>query len=324
MADVAEQQQRGGGGIGGEARPEMLESDGAERAHPPIERGVALREPLAWHDFVQVARTVEQTHYEALFVPEIAGREAFSTLAALAPLTETLRLGSGVIPITSRVPMTTAMGAATVQELSGGRFVLGLGAGFERSLDAMRRYVADVRAAQLSFDAGPPPSIWLAALGDGMLRLAGEIAEGILLNWCTPQRVAEARGIVEAAAREADRDPPTVAVYVRACIEPDEDVALAALGPQAAQYASIPHYRRQLDHMGLGAAADAAARGDRPDELVRSLCVLGDAAAAATRLAEYASAGADLTIVYPVPVLDPVSSLLGTILSLAPEPALEA
>src|SRR5436853_6486332 len=93
--------------------------------------GVALREPVSWHDLVQVARTAEQTGYEALFVPEIggapgggsipAGREAFSTLAAMATLTQTLRLGPGVVPITSRGALTTAMAAATVQDLSGGR-----------------------------------------------------------------------------------------------------------------------------------------------------------------------------------------------------------
>ncbi|MFN2542993.1 MAG: LLM class flavin-dependent oxidoreductase [Actinomycetota bacterium] len=286
--------------------------------------GVAIREPLQWHDLVQVARTVEQTRYEALFVPEIAGREAFSTLAALAPLTETLRLGSGVVPITSRVPFTTAMAAATVQEISDGRFVLGLGAGFERRLQAMRDYVREVRAAQLSFDPGPPPPIWLAALGDGMLRLSGEIADGVLLNWCTPERVAAARRLVDETARDAGRELITVAVYVRACIEPDQGRALAALRPQAAQYASIPHYRHQLEAMGLGAAAEAAASGADPDDLVRALCILGGSAAAAARVREYEDAGADLTIVYPVPVLEPVSSLLGTILALAPEPALEA
>src|SRR5438445_3951354 len=106
--------------------------------------GVAVREPLSWHDLVQIVRTAEQTGYETLFVPEIAGREAFATLAGLAPLTETIRLASGVVPITARTPQVTAMAAGTVQELSGGRFVLGLGAGFGRSVDAVRTYVRDV------------------------------------------------------------------------------------------------------------------------------------------------------------------------------------
>jgi alkanesulfonate monooxygenase SsuD/methylene tetrahydromethanopterin reductase-like flavin-dependent oxidoreductase (luciferase family) len=296
----------------------------ADRQHPRL--GVALREPLPWHDFVQIARTAEQTGYEALFVPEIAGREAFATLGAIAPLTDTMRLAPGVVPITSRIPMTTAMGAATVQELSGGRFVLGLGAGFERRLSTMRDYVRDVRAAQLTFDAGSTPPIWLAALGDRMLGLAGEIADGVLLNWCTPDRVAEARGIVTEAAMRADRDPAEVeiGVYVRASLEADDHLAMEALRPQAGQYASLPHYRRQLEAMGLGEEAARAAAGEVPDTLIDAVTVHGPLRSSQERLQEYGSAGADLVIVYPVPALDPVSSLLGTVLALAPEPALEA
>ena len=287
---------------------------------------VALREPLAWHDFVQVARTAEQTGYEALFVPEIAGREAFSTLAALAPLTETMRLGSGVVPITSRQARTTAMAAATVQELSGGRFILGLGAGFERSLDAVRAYVHDVRSTELAFDAGDRPPIWLAALGDRMIELAGSTADGVLLNWCTPERVAAAKAVLARSAEDAGRDPGdvTLAVYIRACVDPDAGAALAALRPQAGQYASIPHYRRQLEAMGLGAEAESASRGEVRDDLVRRLCLMGDAASASARLQVYRDAGADLPVVYPVPSREPMSSLLGTILALAPVSALEA
>src|SRR5256885_9890974 len=128
--------------------------------------GVAIREPVGWHDFVQIAQTAEETGYEALFVPESFGREAFSTLAGLAPVTSTLRLGTGVVAITSREPRISAMAAATAQELSGGRFVLGLGAGFQRSIDAVRAHVREVRETQLAFDPGERPPIWLAALGD--------------------------------------------------------------------------------------------------------------------------------------------------------------
>jgi probable F420-dependent oxidoreductase len=288
--------------------------------------GVAIREPLAWHDFVQVTRTAEQTGYEALFVPEGMGREGFSTLAGLAPLTETMRLGTGVVAITARSARTTAMAAATVQELSGGRFILGIGAGFERSIPAVHDYVREVRETQLVFEPGPPPPIWLAALGDRMVELAGEIADGVLLNWCTPGRVATARATLHEAAQRAGRDPAsiTLAVYIRACIEADVAVALDALRPQAAQYASIPHYRRQLEAVGFGEEADAAAKGAPPDGLIRAVALVGDARSASSRLQAYRDAGADLPVVYPVPAREPVSSMLGTILALAPQPFLEA
>ena len=288
--------------------------------------GVAIREPLAWHDLVQVVQTAEQTGYEALFVPEGLGREAFATLAGLAPATERILLGPGVAAVTARPARTAAMAAATVQELSGGRFILGIGAGFERKIEAIRAYVNEVRQTHLSFDAGPTPAVWLAALGDRMIALAGEIADGVLLNWCTPERVQQARATLTEAAERAGRDPRsvTLATYIRACIEPDETVALQAIQPQAQQYASIPHYRQQFDRMGLSKEVEQAARGDLPAALIRAIALAGDPEAAKQRLQAYRDAGADLPVVYPVPALEPVSSMTGTILALAPHPALEA
>src|SRR5207244_8133352 len=82
----------------------------------------------------------------------------------------------------------------------------------------------------------------------------------------------------------------------------------------------ISHYRRQLELMGLG---ELAASPDSSEELVRALCLVGDPAPARRRLQEYRDAGADLPVVYPVPVLEPVSSLMGTMMALAPSPELE-
>ena len=310
--------------------------------------GLALREPFAWHDFVQVVRTAEDAGYDALFVPEIAGREAFASLAGVATSTQRLLLGTGVVPIHARRMETTAMAAATVQELSSGRLVLGVGAGppGRGALDRVRRHVATLRSAlwdRRGADSGPntfrvalnvaaPPPIWLAALGDRMIALAGEVADGVLLNWCTPERVSVACRLVAEGAGAAGRDPSavTIAVYVRACIDPEEEVALRALKGPTGQYASMPHYRRQMEAMGLGSPAHVAARAadqgreeDVPEDLVRALCVVADADAGHRRLAAMRDAGADLPVVYPVPARDPVSSVMGTMLALAPSPVLQ-
>src|SRR5439155_5484409 len=91
--------------------------------------------------------------YEAVFVPEIAGREAFSSLAAFAQVTSRMLLGTGVVSVRSRTPVTTAMAAATMQDLSEGRFILGLGSGSPtgppeatRPLGLLRDYVRLLRA----------------------------------------------------------------------------------------------------------------------------------------------------------------------------------
>ena len=312
----------------------MADGMAGSQRHARGRIGVALREPIPWHDLVQIVRTAEDTGYHALFVPEGVAREAFSTLAGLAGETSRIRVGTGVLPMTSRTSTLTAMGAATLHGLSGGRFILGIGAGLARRLDSVREYVREVRASlpQLPEAATPPP-VWLAALGDGMIRLAGEIADGVLLNWCTPERAAQARQMIEEEATRAGRDPDDVeiGVYVRACIGPPEEEAMAALKGAAGQYASLAHYRRQLEILGLGKeglrAAEAVAAGrpqDVPEALVRALCLLGDPGEAVSRLEEFREAGADLPVVYPVPSLEPVSSIMGTVLALAPSPAVEA
>jgi alkanesulfonate monooxygenase SsuD/methylene tetrahydromethanopterin reductase-like flavin-dependent oxidoreductase (luciferase family) len=296
--------------------------------------GLAMREPLAWHDLVLTTELAETSGYETLFLPEISGRESFATLAALARATYRIRLATGVVPMTSRTPDVMAMGAATMAELSGGRMILGVGVGDPRpgSLERLRELVDLLRSALAgeevsiggeTFRLALPPQrvpIWIAALGEKTMRLAGEVADGVLLNWCTSERVREARRLVNEGAASAGRDPSnvTVAVYIRACVGQESAHAIPALGAAAATYASIPHYRRQFERMGLRTEAAIAAQGRISESLVESVCLVGEAGSASARLQLYRDAGADLPVVYPVPCLDTVSSIQGTVMGLAP------
>jgi alkanesulfonate monooxygenase SsuD/methylene tetrahydromethanopterin reductase-like flavin-dependent oxidoreductase (luciferase family) len=295
--------------------------------------GVVLRDPLRWSELLQVAMAAEETGYEAAFVPEIASREAFATLAGLASDSSRIRLGTGVVAIGSRSPQTTAMAAATVQDLSRGRLILGIGAGSRGRLGLVRDYVRKIRSTEVAFrpEGGEPP-IWLAALGDRMIGLAGEVADGVILNWCTPERVMEARSILDRVTADAGRAPGsvTVAVYVRACLGVEESLALEALRSMTGAYAAIPQYQRQLQRMGLeeeGSLAVNAYRAGRtedvPEGLVRTLTVMGGRSEALDRFEAHHDAGADLVLCYPVAARDPFSSILGTVLASAPSPALE-
>src|SRR5207247_6329739 len=112
----------------------------------------------------------------------------------------------------------------------------------------------------------------------------------------------------------------TLAVYVRASLGLADEVALEALRPMTAMYASIPHYRRQMESMGLGEAARLAAKaleagrpGDVPEDLVRALAVLGGRSEAMARFEEFFSAGADLVLCYPVTAAELFSSVLKTV-----------
>jgi alkanesulfonate monooxygenase SsuD/methylene tetrahydromethanopterin reductase-like flavin-dependent oxidoreductase (luciferase family) len=341
---------------------DMTIAGGAEGTTEAGRTGLVLRDPLPWEQAVEVVQIAEETGYEAVFVPEIDGREAFATLAGFAVATTRIRLGTGVVTMWSRDPVTTAMGAATVHELSEGRMILGIGVGTasmfwgpppgppESPLDRVRRYVRLVRAivagrtlgaeegsGAASFRLGLEPvhgrpPVWLGALGNGMIALAGEIAEGVLLNWCTPERVVQARTLVSRAAEDGGRDPAevTVAVYVRACLGVEEAIALDALREMTGRYAAIPHYLRQMERMGLGEDAALAAKAfeagrpqEVPEPLVRALTVRGGRREALERFAAYREAGADLVLCYPVSVLEPLSSILGTLLAAAPSPAVE-
>lgn len=302
---------------------------------PPLRLAVALngygptrpggRDVLPWPDHLRLAITAEETGYEAVFTPEIGAREAFSTLTGFALATSHVRLATGVVPLGSRAPLRMAMEAATLQDLSGGRAILGLGS--LRSLADTRAEVEEIRrllgGGALDLSTEPVP-IYLAALGPRMAELAGEVADGVVLNWCSPERVSRAREEISRGAEAAGRDPSEVriAVYVRCCLGPDATAALEALAAEALRYAGMPHYLRQLEAMGLGEAARAARAGD-PAALVDSLCARGGREEVFGRLGEYRAAGADLVVVYPVPVLDAVSSILGTIMALAPHPAVE-
>ncbi|MFL5738429.1 MAG: LLM class flavin-dependent oxidoreductase [Actinomycetota bacterium] len=305
----------------------------AERQRGERATGIALRDPLPWHDLEQVVETADQTGYSSLFLPEIAARDVFAALTTLAPAAPNLTLATGVATILSRTQRITAMGAATVAERSGGRMLLGLGTGPARNgaLDALRSYVTAVRilldggeldGERLTLDIPRPVPIWIAALGPRAMRLAGEVADGVLLNWCPPERVAFARERIREGAEAAARDPAgvRVGVYVRSVVGQGAagDIGLRRA---AAEYASYPAYRRQFDDVGLGAEAERAAAGDVPDSLLDAVALRGDAATAARRLQSYRDAGADLPVVYPVATLEPVSSILGTLFALAPAPA---
>jgi alkanesulfonate monooxygenase SsuD/methylene tetrahydromethanopterin reductase-like flavin-dependent oxidoreductase (luciferase family) len=309
-------------------------------ARQPARTAFALRDPLPWDDLAAIVRAAEHAWYAALFLPEIAGRDAFVTLGALAGETRDLLLGTGVVPMRSRTRMLTAMAAATVHERSGGRHVLGLGTGGagKGALEELRSTVLVIRTLleggtvehngeQLRLSLGPdtPLPIWISALGPRAMRLAGEVADGAILNWCTPERVAFARERIREGAERAGRDPSsvTVSVYVRAWVGADEGEALPALRAATAQYASFPAYARQFEQMGFGpevAASAEALRAGRteevPDALVRAVCAFGEGAM--DRLGAYSDAGADLSVVYPVAIGAAARSVEGTLLALAP------
>jgi alkanesulfonate monooxygenase SsuD/methylene tetrahydromethanopterin reductase-like flavin-dependent oxidoreductase (luciferase family) len=193
-----------------------------------------------------------------------------------------------------------------------------------------------LRSASLGAPGLPAAPVYLAALGPQMLRLAGDVAEGALLNWATPERIAVSRTLIAEGAARAGRDPGEIPVtmYVRVCIDDDVAAARRAFGQQVLGYAlaqpGVPlnaGYRGLFGQMGFdGALRELEARRDRgaalaelvdaaPDEMLRAVGYFGPAAAAPAAFARL-SAGLDETIVRiitarpgPRPVVEAMAAL---------------
>ena len=252
--------------------------------------GIGISEDLPVSVQQRLAADVEAAGFASLWTNEASGRDALLVCQAWGAATTDLQVGVGVVPIWTRSPAQLAMAAATLQEATGGRFVLGLGvshpatmgrwhgAEVTRPLTAARETLTILRQA----DAGTPTDVdgevrssrrfrlaitprppalrlHLAAMGPRMLALAGTQADGVLLNWSSPPAMAAAGEQVRAAAARAGRDPADVevAAYVRVAVADDADAARAALAAQIGQYAALPAYAQHFAQQGL---ADAVAR----------------------------------------------------------------
>lgn len=311
--------------------PDNLAGTGVALAGSTVGRvsGRIVRVPQPVEDLTRAAAFAEETGYTAMWVPDHGVWDPFVLLSAFAHRTQRLTLATGVVTVTGRSPESAAAAGSTLDRISGGRAVVGVGSGPVRDVDRVERYVAELRDG---LREGVP--IYLAALGFRMVRAAGNVADGVLLNWCTPERVRRVRdelADLESASADAPGRRVSVAVYVRACLGHDERHARQALGEAVGMYASFPNYRRQMEGEGFGdAAAEAgeAYRAGRPQAVPRAMldafCVRGGRDDAVARLEEYRAAGADHVVIYPVTAQEPASSLIGTIMAAAPDPAVEA
>jgi 5,10-methylenetetrahydromethanopterin reductase len=311
--------------------------------------GVSLRDIGVTADVLRGwADAAEAGGYSGIWVPDIGGHDAVTTLATFAGTTRRVLLGTGVMPVFSRPPLVIAQTAATLDDLSGGRFVLGLGAGARRPTERwfgtrwsdpfarLQAAVAAVRAVAAGQEvdgftlAFPPvrsrPPVLLAALNPRMLALAGRLADGVLLNWLPLDAVPDAVARVRKAATEAGRDPAEVVVagYIRACVGDPGELA-DDLRPQVLTYLQLPAYAAMLRRYGnadvdrVAAAAPEERAGLVSDRTVEELVATGTADQVAGRLEAYRQAGVDLPVLYPLPAGEhPAARVLATLSALAP------
>jgi probable F420-dependent oxidoreductase len=259
------------------------------------------------------ARRVDELGYGTLWVPETAGREPFTLLGLLAGETSAIRIGTSIVGIWGHDAQTTRMAAMSLQEATGGRFVLGLGVShphlaeklrghtFERPLTRMREYLAAYRAAIYRgpmAEGEPEPPVLLAALRERMLALAATDADGAFPYLVTPERVAWTRGVLDRAATAARRgERPILAVSMPAALETDPDASRAMARAYLAPYLRTPAYQACWGEQGFE-AADWEKPGS--DRLVDAMVAQGDVEALRARVSELVAAGADHVAVIPI------------------------
>ena len=312
----------------------------------PIGVTFASFQALGMRTGLEVARTADALGYSSFWTAETVGQEAFATLAAVGSVAPTMGLGTGVLALQLRTPMLAAMGAATLQDLSPEIDVL-LGVGIsspvvvgrwhggeygDRPIARVREYLELTRAClsgePVTYEGefyhcsrfrlgvrldGRRPKLVLGALNERMLGLAGELADGVLLNYLPASAVPWCIEQVRAAEARAGRPPGecTVHAYVHVGVT-DRDAALPHARQDLFSYAVVPAYARAFERAGfvdeVAEVRAAHSAGDRAaavaaisDAMVDAIDICGDAHTVSAAVRSYRDAGVDVPVIMPLP-----------------------
>lgn len=294
----------------------------------------------------RAARQAAESGYTSFWTAETVGLEAFGLLGAVGNATPGLDLGTGVLALQLRTPPLLAMGAATLQALQPDRRVL-IGIGISspavtsrwhgadygrRPLSQVREFIAllreclsgervdfagdhyQVKGFRLAVRLGERrPEIVLGALGPKMLALAGEVADGVLLNYLPASHVPWSLEQVRTGTARAGRAPDAVTTYayVHAGVC-DRDAAMEKARRDLFSYAVVDAYAANFTRAGYGDAVaeirEAHAARDRDaaiaavtEQMVDGIDILGDAATVTAGVRAYVDAGVDHPVLMPLP-----------------------
>jgi len=232
---------------------------------------------------LEAAKIADKKGFGTIWKGESNSRDPMVILPAVAAVTKNIRVGTAVIHIFSRTPVETGIYAATLDELSGGRFVLGLGvanetlAGWhgltsshplkraEEYIDIIRKVFSGQRVeskgeyySSNKFRLEFKPThdhlpILLASLGPKMAQLAGRVADGVVINMADPGRIGFIKENMAIGAKQAGRNPGEFEIVAKVRVSLNEDIDLAknAIKKVVTFYSLAFHYRDMLAEMGL-------------------------------------------------------------------------
>jgi 5,10-methylenetetrahydromethanopterin reductase len=241
---------------------------------------------------VATAQDLEQRGFASLWLANIFGLDAITAIAVIGRETERIELGTAVVPSYPRHPTALAQQSLTARAASTGRFTLGiglshklviedmLGLSYERRAKHMREYLAvlgpllrgepaqfqgEEYRVNLSLDVpgATPVPVLIAALGDQMLRIAGQNSAGTILWMTGPETIdTHIRPKLETAASAAGQPAPRIVAGLPIVLTNDADAAREAISKMLVIYGQLPSYRAMLDKEGATGPADIALVGD--------------------------------------------------------------
>lgn len=265
-------------------------------------------QPASLDQMVEQVATLAERGFATAAFAQISGLDALTLIAVAGRAVPRIELETAVVPIYTRHPVALAQQALSTQTAAGGRLVLGIGLShkpaveqrwglsFERPVQYMQEYLAILLPllrgeavtysgerlkanAQITVAETPPPSVVLAALGERMLRLAGEQTDGTAL-WMVGPRTLESHvvPIITAAARAGGRPAPRILASLPICVTSDAAAARERAARSLGNYGQLPSYRAMLDREGVDGPADVMVVGDET-EVERQLARLEGAGA---------------------------------------------
>ena len=316
--------------------------------------------PLPGHLNTHRDRLIELADmgYTDIWSAESDGADGFTPLALAAAWEPRLRLGTAIIPAYTRSPACFAQSVASLADAAPGRFAIGIGSSsnviverwngvpfvepYKKVRDVVRflndalagekiakKYdTFEVNGFKLGVRPEVKPSILVAALREGMLRLAGREADGAIINWLSPSDVTKVAGVVRDAAGGADRE---IVARIFVCPSENTEVVRAAARFAIAAYMNVPVYAAFHEWLGRGPQLqgmwDAWKAGDRkaalaaiPDEVVDDLVVHGSAAQCRAKIEQYFANGVT-TSSLAILGLDPELNFWQSVKDLSPSAA---